>query len=369
MLDAKTGEVRWAQTYERPIDDIFTVEAEIAEAVARALQMTLAPPISRGLVRSAPNMDAYLLYLRGRHAWNRMSADGYRTAAEILERATSMYPSYASAHVGLADAYGRLALWGLARPREVFPKALRSAQQALKLDPGLPHAYSSLAVATAFYQRRWEEGLAHARTAIELEPSYSFGQHVYGKCLLARGKMDEAQERFERAVDLDPLSVLAHRSLGWVLYIERQFARAEQWLQAALVLDREPAETHYLLARIYMSQGRFAAALEQAELCQTDPPEPLSLSVLGACLAFLNRHEEALKIVATLSRMAETRYVESRAIAQVHIALGNIDEAIQSVARSLDEREPFSAFAKLDPGFDPLRGDPRFAVLVSRLKL
>jgi hypothetical protein len=88
--------------------------------------------------------------------------------------------------------------------------------------------------------------------------------------------------------------------------------------------------------------------------------------VLGACLAHLNRREEALEILATLSRMAETRYVESRAIAHLHIALGNIDHAIESVARSLEEREPFSAFLKLDPAFEPLRGDPRFGELVSR---
>jgi serine/threonine-protein kinase len=369
MLDATTGEVHWAQTYERPINDVFVIEAEIAEAVARVLQMTLAPPVSRGLVHSAPTMDAYLLYLRGRQAWNRMSADGYRTAAEILERAGSMYPSYAAAYAGLADAYARLALWGLARPREVFPKALRAAQQALRLDPSLPHAYSSLAAATAFYEWRWEEGTTYARTATDLEPSYSFGQHVYGGCLLVRGEMDQARECFERAVDLDPLSVRAHRSLGWMLYIARRFASAEQWLQAALVLDREPAETRYLLAHVYMSQRRFAAALEQAERCQTDPPDPVGLSVLGACLAYLNRREEALKIAATLSRMAEANYVQARAIARLHIALGNIDQAIQSVATSLDEREPFSVFLKLDPEFDPLRSAPRFDELVSRLGL
>jgi serine/threonine-protein kinase len=369
MLDAMTGEVHWAQTYERPIDDVFAVEAEIAEAVARVLQMTLAPPVSRGLFRSAPNMDAYLLYLRGRYAWNRMSADGYRTAAEVLERVTSKYPSYAVAYAGLADAYMSLALWGLARPREAFPKALEAAQQALKLDPGLPHAYSSLAAATAFYERRWEEGIAYARTATELGPSHSFGQHIYACCLLAQGEMDEAREVFERTVDLDPLSVRAHRSLGWMLYLARRFASAEKWLQAALVLDRELEETHYTLALVYMSERRFAAALEHAECCQMGPPNPLRLSVFGACLAYLNRREEALKIVTTLSRMAEAGYVESRAIAQLHIALGNMDQAIESVAKSLDEREPFSSFLKLDPGFDPLRGDPRFGELVSRLGL
>jgi len=369
MLDATTGEVHWAQTYERPIEDVFAVEAEIAEAVARVLQMTLAPPVSRGLIRSAPNMDAYLLYLQGRHAWNRMSADGYRTAAEILERATSTFPSYASAYAGLADAYMALALWGLARPREAFPKALQAAQQALRLDPSLPHAYSSLAAATTFYEWKWEEGVAYARTATEFEPSYSFGQHVYGTCLLLRGEKDQAHECFERAVDLDPLSVRAHRTLGWMLYLTRRFARAEEWLQAALVLDREPAETHYLLANLYMSQHRFGAALEELEHCQTDPPDPLGLSVLGACLAYMNRREEALKIAAMLSQMAAAGYVESHAIARLHIALGDVDRAIESVAKSLDEREPFSALLKLDPEFDPLRCDPRFGELVSRLGL
>jgi tetratricopeptide (TPR) repeat protein len=154
-----------------------------------------------------------------------------------------------------------------------------------------------------------------------------------------------------------------------MLYLARRFARAEQWLQAALVLDREPTETRYLLAQLYMSQRRFAAAFEQAELCQTDPPDPLGLSVLGACLAYLNRREEALKIAATLSQMAEAGYVQARAIARLHIALSNIDQAIESVAGTLDEREPFSAFLKLDPEFDPLRGDPRFDELVSRLGL
>jgi serine/threonine-protein kinase len=359
MLDATTGEVHWAQTYERPVEDVFAVEAEIAEAVARVLQMTLAPPVSRRIIRSAPNMDAYLLYLRGRHAWNRMSADGYRTAANILERATSLYPSYASAFAGLADAYMSLALWGLARPCEVFPKALLAARQALRLDPSLPHAYSSLGTATAFYERKWEEGVAYARMATELEPSYSFCQHVYGSCLLARGEMDEARECFERAVDLDPLSVRAHRLLGWMLYLARRPARAEQWLQAALVLGQERSETQYMLAHVYMSQRRFAAALEQAEQCQTDPPDPLGLSVLGTCLAYLNRREEALEILATLSRMAENHYVESHAIAQVHIALGNIDQAMESVNKSFDEREPVSAFLKLDPQFDPLWGGSR----------
>jgi len=367
ILDVASGEIRWAETYARTLDGLFTLEEEIAQAVARALQMTLASSASSWVTRGAPNMGAYLLYLQGRYTWNRMSADGYRTAAEIFERAISLFPEYAQPYAGLADAYLYLALWGHERPCEVLPKAQRSALQALNLNSFLPHAHSALAAATALYEWKWEEGEGLARRAIELEPSYSFGQQIYGWCLLARGESDRAVACFERSVALDPLSARAHRTLGWALHIQRQPSNAEKWIEAALVLDREPVETRYLLAQVYLSDRRFEAALEQARQCQTDPPYPLSLGVLGACLACLNHRNEALEILAKLSRLAEAGYVDPNALAQVQIALNDTDSAITSVGRILDERVPFAFFIKLDPEFDPLRPDARFSDLVLRL--
>jgi len=367
ILDVASGEIRWAETYARTLDGLFTLEEEIAQSVARALQMTLASSASSWVTRGAPNMGAYLLYLQGRYTWNRMSADGYQTAAEIFERAISLFPEYAQPYAGLADAYLYLALWGHERPCEVLPKAQRSALQALNLNSFLPHAHSALAAATALYEWKWEEGEGLARRAIELEPSYSFGQQIYGWCLLARGESDQAVACFERSVALDPLSARAHRTLGWALHIQRQPSNAEKWIEAALVLDREPVETRYLLAQVYLSDRRFEAALEQARQCQTDPPYPLSLGVLGACLAHLNHRNEALEILAKLSRLAEAEYVDPNALAQVQIALNDTDSAITSVGRILDERVPFAFFIKLDPEFDPLRPDARFSDLVLRL--
>jgi adenylate cyclase len=367
ILDVASGEVRWAETYARTLDGLFALEEEIAQAIARALRITLAASASSWVIRGAPNMGAYLLNLQGRYAWNRMSADGYKTAAEIFERAISLFPEYAPPYAGPADAYLYLALWGLERPGEVFPKAQRSALQALNLNSLLPHAYSALAAATALYEWKWGEGASLARKAIELEPSYSFGQQIYGWCLLARGEPDQALACFERSVALDPLSVRAHRTLGWVLHLQRQPSNAEKWIETALVLDREPVETRCLLALVYMSEGRFEPALEQARQCQTDPPDPLSLGVLGACLAYLNHRNEALEILAKLSRLAEARYVDPNAMAQVQIALNDADSAITSVGKILDERVPFAFFIKLDPEFDPLRPDARFRDLVLRL--
>jgi adenylate cyclase len=367
ILDVVSGEVRWAETYARTLDGLFALEEEIAQAVARALQITLASPASSAVIRSAPNMEAYLLNLQGRYAWNRMSADGYRTATEIFERAISLFPGYAPPYAGLADACLYLALWGQERPREVFPKAQRSALQALNLDSSLPHAYSALAAARALYEWKWEEGEGLARKAVELEPSYSFGQQIHGWCLLARGESDQAVACFERSVTLDPLSVRAHRTLGWMLHILRRVPNAEKWIEAALALDREPRQTRYLLAQVYLSERRFEAALEQARLCQTDPPDPLSLGLLGACLASLNHRTEALEILAQLSRLAEAGYVDPISMTQVQIALNDLDSAITSVGKILDERAPFAFFIKLDPAFDRLRPDARFSDLVSRM--
>jgi adenylate cyclase len=367
ILDVASGEVRWAETYARTMDGLFALEEEIAQAVAQALQITLPSSSSSWVIRGAPNMGAYLLYLQGRYAWNRMSADGYRAAVEIFERAISLFPDYAPPYAGLADASLYLALWGHERPGEVFPKAQRSALQALNLNSLLPHAYSALAAATALYEWKWEEGVNLARQAIELEPSYSFGQQIYGWCLLARGESEQAVACFERSVALDPLSVRAHRTLGWVLHLQRQPLKAEKWIEAALVLDREPVETRYLLAQVYLSEGRFEAALEQARQCQTDPSDPLILGLLGACQAYLNHRKEALEILGKLSRLAETRYVDPHAMAQVQIALNDTDSAITSVGKILDERVPFAFFVKLNPEFDPLRSDARFSDLVMRL--
>ena len=122
ILDVSSGEVRWAEIYARTLDGLFALEEEIAQAVARALQITLASSASTWVIHGAPNMAAYLMNLQGRYAWNRMSADGYRAAVEIFERAISLFPGYAPPYAGLADAYLYLAMWGHERPCEVFPR-------------------------------------------------------------------------------------------------------------------------------------------------------------------------------------------------------------------------------------------------------
>jgi len=369
MVDAATGEVRWIKSFDRvTAENLFEIEEEIAHSIAGALQKTLAPTMSRRIVSGAPNMEAYLLYLKGRHRWNDMSAEGYRSAIQIFERAITLFPSYAAAYAGLADAHSHLAVWGGARPREAFPKAEEAARQALQLNPLLPHAYSALATSQAFYQWKWEEGTGLAKKATEMEPSYAFGQQIYGLCLLAKGELDDARTCLERAVALDPLSQRANRLLGAALYLERRFSGAENWLQAALTFDPQSLYTRYMLVHVYLNQHRYDDALNLARTCETNPPDPLSLGALGACFGYLGRKEEAYEVLAKLAALAKSGYIDPLAEGQVQISLGNVDLAVECVGRCLDARTLFAAFFHLDPMFDSLREIPKFNELISKLR-
>lgn len=367
ILDAETGYVRWTETYDRTLGDIFKIQGEIAQAVARVLQMTLAPVVSRRLIRSAPSMDAYMLYLKGRHAWNRMSVHGYGEAIDIFEQCTNLYPTYAAPFAGLADAYTLLALWGGIEPRVAFEKAEKAAAEALRLDPLLAQAYAASAAVTGFYHWRWPEAIALARKATELNPSLGFARQVLGGCLLVTGHGDEAIESFETGVALDKLSVRAHRHLGWGLYTKRRFSGAEKWLQAALEIDGEPHETKYMLALVLLAQQRYAEALAMAEQCQTEPPDTLMLGLLGACHAHCGHEEVALDILKKLKGMQATGYVYPVAFALIHLALKQPEPALEAIEQWVEARSPGSAFLDVDAVFDSVRDDPRFRQLVARM--
>ena len=256
----------------------------------------------------------------------------------------------------------RLALWGYERPLDVLPKAVRAAEMAMKYGPSSTHANAIFAIAKAWSEWGWIEGIENSRKALDLAPSDEYAQEVYGFTLL-HAKVEDALASFEQCVKLDPYSVYSNRVLGWALYLARQFTNADQWLLAANAID-ETTETNILLARSYLSQKRCHAAME---LSRRSVEHPAGLSVLGACYAELNHREEAQNILTRLERMKEVRWIQPRSFGRIHLALGDKDQAIEYLAKSVDEREPFSLFMKHDPEFDPLRGDPRFEELLARL--
>jgi len=298
-----------------------------------------------------------------------MNVSAYRTSIGHFERAISRYPEYASPYAGLADAYCYLAMWSGMRPRDALPKAQDAALKAIGLDGDLAHAYTAAAAATLFYKWDCNGALAMAKTSTVREPCYGFGWHVYGSCLLDDGKGEQALDCFQRAVELDPLSLRANRSLGWVLYLQRRYEDAEKSLMAAVTLAPDSSETRCLLAHLYVQQGCIPDALEQALQCQDVHPNPVTLGALGVCLARSGRTDQATHVTGQLLEMSKAEYVDPYIIVQIYMALADESKALEFTERMLEERTPHAVFLDMDPAFDLVRTNSRFHELVAQIRL
>jgi len=364
IIDSGTRQVRWSQVFDRKTSDVFSIENEIARSIAHALRAVWQP----GWIQKAPSTEAYILYLKGRQAWNQMSRKGYQSAIERFNRAISLYPEFAAPYAGLADVYTWLALWGMMRPREALPRCKHAALEALRLDPGSAQAHSSLAAATFIFDWDWQESMVLSKRALELQPSYLDGLHIYGTCLFFLGRFEEARACLEPAVHLDPLSFRMNRTLGTLCCLQGRAKEAERWLEAAIALEPDSAESHYLLARLHLQQCRYDAALKEVQKCQNDPSSALAVGISGVALARKGDKTGALSTIERLAEMSSVGYVDPLASALVHVALGNSDAALKCLENSLVERSPHVLLLHLDPLFDEIRSDPRFQNLVSSLK-
>jgi len=364
IIDSGTRQVRWSQVFDRKTSDVFSIENEIARSIARALRAVWQPE----WIHKAPSTEAYVLYLKGRQAWNQMSRKGYQSAIEQFSRTISLHPDFAAPYAGLADAYTWLALWGMMRPREALPRAKHAALEALRLDPASAQAYSSLAATKFLFDWDWQESIMLSKRALELQPSYLDGLHIYGTCLCFLGHFEEAQTCLETALNLDPLSFRLNRTLGTLCYLQGRASESERWLEAAIALEPDSTESHYLLARLHLQQHRDDAALNESLKCQKDPLSALALGILGVALMRKGEKAGALSIVERLSELSSLGYVDPLSSALVHVALGNFDTALEYLGNSLAERSPAALLLNVDPLFDEIRTDARFQNLVSSLK-
>lgn len=367
LIEAGTGHVRWSTTVDRPESDVFAIKDEIATAVTA----TLCDEFNRAmrLPAPAPSIEAYALYLKGRHAANRLDADGYRAAIDYYSRAIAEFPDYAPPYSGMADVYAAMTSWGMARPSSIMPIARRAAEDALRLDPGFAHAYTSLAWVTFCYEWNWTEGLSLAQKALALEPNYAYGHMALGAFYMVLGRISEGRERLEYSLSLNPLSIRTHRLLGLALTMEGKFEESDRRLKAARELMPDSRELAWMMAAVYLAQGRLEEGLHYARECQIEPAVPRMLAMLGEALARAGREGEAREILRRVEEMAEREFVDPWACCRVCMALGDREKALHFLDRSFEERSTLALFAPIDPLLEPLRKDHRFREIVRRLHL
>lgn len=371
LIEAASEEHLWAQEYDRDLEDIFAVQRDIANRVAKSLKVRILRRETRGIeMRATEKLEAYSLYLRGRQALNTRTEEGLRSAIVRFEQALDQDPSFALAYTGLADAHAILALLEILPPHEAFPKARAAAENAIALDDGLAEAHASLGLVKFQYEWDWPAAEREFNRALDLNRNYAPAHHFHADYLKAMGRFDEALDEMNRAHELDPLSLAINTGLGHVLYLTRQYDRAIEQYQAAVQLDPTFAPARLWFGRPYLQKGMYAEAISELEQAVAlTGRSTMSLAVLGHACASAGQEDRALELLETLKARADQSYVPSYWIALIYIGLGVKDEAFVWLERAFRERSSWLVWMGVEPRFDSLRSDPRFASLTARMRL
>jgi len=370
IINVNDGSQVWSDLYDRQMEDVFSIQDEIAREIVKALKIKLLGETTGPLVRSyTENLQAYNLYLQGRYFWNKRTAEEMRKAIDFFNQAIEIDPHYALAYVGLADCYLLLPSYGRYPVREVLPKAKEAISRAMELDDTLAEAHTSQAalkeqeVAPADAEREYKR-------AIELSPNYPTAHLWYHIFLLCRGRFDEAETEIRRAKELDPLSLIINSASGDILYFRKKYDQAIQQYRITLELDPNFAEARLRMGKCYLQKGMSDEAIAEFEKARTVfGNSPYGLGELGNAYALAGKKDEAIDVLKNLEGLLRQGYSVHSDMALIHLGLGDRDKTFEYLERAYEEKEDGVFWLKIDPCWDNLRPDPRCKSLIKRMNL
>jgi TolB-like protein/Tfp pilus assembly protein PilF len=372
LIDVEQESQLWGEQYRRKVTDIFELEEEISKEISGKLRLRLSGEERKRLgKRYTENTVAYHLYLKGRYYTNKRTEDWIKKGIEYFQQAIDTDPNYALAYAGLADAYAFLASsTGGMPPRDTYPKAKAAALKALAISDGLAEAHTSLGFFYLMYDWNFAEAEKAFKRAIKLNPNYANAHDGYGFLLKATGRNDEAIRESRKAQKLDPLSLFTNVSLGWAYYFARDYERAIEQGRKALEMEPRFDFAHWIIGLARAQQGKMdesIAALNQAVILTGGGLT--HEAHLGYAYACSGKREEARQVLSDLEEIAKERYVSAYYFAIIYLGLGEHEQTFNWLERAFEERAGFLAFIKVEPMFDPLRTDARFADLLGRMGL
>jgi serine/threonine-protein kinase len=372
LINVADGYHLWSDRYDRSLEDIFATQDEIAKTVVDHLRIKLTEGMTEPLVAPhTEDVEAYTLYLRGRHLWNKRTEENLSKSTDYFRQAIDRDPLYARAHAGLADAYATQGVYGARPPKEVMPRAKAAAQQALELDSTLAEAHTSLGCVLSFYDWSWQEAEATFKRAIELDPNYATAHHWYAmNCLSPMGRFDEALDEIKRAQTLDPLSPAINASLGLQYYYDHHYDEAVKRYLGALELDAGFAMAHYFLGQAYAEIFRYEDAIDAVRTSiQLSGGSAQMTALFGYIYAVSGERGRAEAVIEELNDRSKQKYVSFVLIAQIHAGLKEIDAALDCLKKAYEDRSADLAWLGVLPMFDSLRHEPSFIALLEKTGL
>jgi len=369
LIDPEKETHLWAESYQRHLRDVLDLHAELAQSIARQVQVKRTPQEQAQLAQSRPvNPEAYEAYLKGRYHWNRRSREGLPKGVQYFQEAIAKDAGYAAAYAGLADCLSGLSNYNFVAPDEGCGKAKKLALQALELDPSLAEAHTSLAWVHTWYDYDFTAAEREFERSLELNPRYATAHQFFGFYLGMMGRYEEAYTEAKRAIRLDPLSSVFQWSLGFVYWMARRHDQAIEQVEKALELDPGFAPAHAVHCWAALSKLMPEIAISAAQnALRCSPGAVMYLASLGECYAALGNRQEAQKMLDHLHDLSKQQYVTPYFLARIYAALGRKEEALHSLEAGYVERTSSLVFMKVDARLDELRTEPRFHDLMRRM--
>jgi adenylate cyclase len=371
LINVEDGFHFWSEQYDAQLDDIFTLQNKIAEAIANQLEITLVDNNAQATsVKPITNKDAYQLFLKGRSFWNLGTPSDLNKAIDFFHQAIAIDPGLALAYSGIADCYDVLGYGSHLSPSEAFPKAKDAALKALMIDSTLAEPHAALGFISFYYDWDWAAAEEEFRKAISRNPNYEIGYKWYGYYLTAMKRYDEAITILKKAGELDPLSVPISTDMGFILYYKGDYDRAINQLKSSLKMNPKFPLAHLWLGRSYQAKRMFAEAInEYKNSLQTTPDWPVGLAQIGNAYGVSNDTRQAQVISDTLDLLSATKFVTAYGKAIVYVGMGENEKAFVWLNKAYQERSNWLVWLKTDPRWIPVRNDRRFAQMVALVGL
>ena len=365
LIDAGADHHLWSRSYDRNAANVIGVQDEIAHEVSRALEVELGGAKGAPARRGTRDPQAYESYRRGRYLWGKRTKEAHEQAIAYYRRAIERDSGYADAYAGLADAYLTAYQFNVSTipEGEVYSRIKWAAERALALDDRSADAHTSFAVAL-WWQRDWPGAERELRRALELNSGYVTARGWYALLLSGMGRLEDAREQSRRAAELDPFAVVVLDNTAWIRFLTRDTDGAIEIYAKSLEINDAWAPGWAALGVIYAQKGMDKEATKAASKAVALGGR--QISAFQADLAYVHaragRRAEAERLVT----LAKTDPWEGLNIARAYVGLGEPDSAFAWLDRS-SWKWPHRA-VRADPTLDPLRSDPRFTRLSTRVE-
>ena len=387
LINTADGYHLWSEKYDRDMEDIFFIQDEMARTIVQTLHIKLVGAADQGLEkdlsesydrldqlfpklvpRYTDNIEAYNLYLKGRHYWKSRTYAGQKRSIECFQQAIEKDPNYALAYAGLADTFSILGYYAFIPPAQAYQKALEAAEKSLEIDPLLPEGHLSLGAILLYFDYNWSRGEQAIRRAVELNPQFGLGFCWYSGFLTAAGRYEEGAAAIEKALALDPLSPLFSSFAGFNYLAMRRYDQALQELNKALEIDPQFLLGHWYSGIACMKKGRYDQAIEffkrSVEISQDSTFFMAYLIMAYGLSSNLGRANELLE---EMNKRAKTEYVAPLHFARAYLGLNEMDRVFEELEKAYQQRNVLLNLPN-SPEFDSIRSDPRFDSLISKLQ-